>query len=93
MSYELRFTERALSQLEALDRALRVLVLRHGVDLAINPTALSRKSVPPAELPGYQVYEFLEDVDGTTHRFVLLFRYGADEQTLFVHAVGHVEYG
>ena len=34
-------------------------------------------------------YEFARDAEGEWHHFVVFFRYGQDEQTIVVTAIGH----
>ena len=55
------------------------------------PTTLSRRSVTPPYPPGYQLFTFDAVVAGEIHYFSVLFKYGQDEQTIFVHGIGHMK--
>lgn len=59
--------------------------------LSENPATLSRPSVMPFPA-GYQMYQFRVEYDGDIHFFTVLFRYGDDEETLIIPAIGHVRY-
>lgn len=93
MPFEIRVLPSAGAEILALDRSLHLVIERHLRALADAPNKLTRPSAPPAELPGRQVYGFTFVLKGRLHRITLYVSYGADEQSLYIDAVGHVEYG
>jgi hypothetical protein len=91
MSYRLVYAPAAERDLERVPPALLDLVEHHMLRLATNPAALSRPSAFPYP-PDCQLYQFDHDYgDGRRHVFAVLFRYGADEQSLRVLGIGHGE--
>jgi hypothetical protein len=61
--------------------------------LAENPVKFSRPSAPPAEIPGYQVYEFWLESDLTGRwRIAILFKYGQNERDLHIYVIGRAQY-
>jgi hypothetical protein len=92
MPFEVRLLEPAEAKLATLDWLLQREVLDHLDLLADSPTQLSGPSYFPWP-PEYQMYQFRVLHEGNTHRFVVLFRYGADEQTIYVYKLGHIDLG
>ena len=92
MSYQILLSPRAERQLKELVDPFRDVVATHLLRLSISPVKLSRPSLPPKEVPGYQAYPFHFIWEGVRHRFVILFKYTVDEKALWVYAIGHVEY-
>lgn len=70
--------------LDAADQGLR--------DLANDPHGC-RRSAPPAELPGYWVYEVSLILDGREHLLKWLFNFRDDGATLDVLRFGYIRYG
>ena len=56
-----------------------------------NPVTLSRPSFVPFEA-AFQIHSFDCEFDDGVHVFRVMFRYGADEMTLHIYAIGHVHY-
>lgn len=92
MSYRIILSPKAEDQLAALESPLQNAVEAQLRRLAENPTGLSRRSVTPPWPPDCQLYEFGHELDRRRHHFAVLFRYGVDEETLFVLGIGHVRY-
>lgn len=86
MPYEPELSSRASAKLASLEERLRGPVVEGLYRLAESPTLLSRRAPSPPYLPGFQMFEFEHE----GHRFTILFKYKADEQTLFIHGIGHV---
>jgi len=93
MAYEIELSPRAEQRLRDLYPLLRGVVLDHLYELAESPTRVSRPSAIPAEPPGYQAFDFDYILHNELHRFVILFKYAADERTLWVYAIGHINHG
>jgi hypothetical protein len=92
MSYELIFSDEAEEDLGRLAPHLLNVAEQHLDRLAEHPATLSRPSVSPPYPPGFQMYSFRhEEPDGSSHVFTILFRYGSDETTLQIAAIGHYE--
>lgn len=93
MRYELVYSEQAQADLKkSVPIGLLNAVEAQLLWLARHPATLSRPSALPYP-PGFQVYPFeLLDLDGRRHGYTVFFRYGADEQSLHVAMIGHIEY-
>jgi hypothetical protein len=91
MSYELVLSPKAEETLAGLEPPVAAAVESHLLRLAGSPTSMSRPAVLPYP-PGSQMSEFSMMHDGRLHRLTILFRYGSDEQTLHVIAIGHIRY-
>ncbi len=90
MPYEIELSPRAAERLDAIDPILRGVVVDHLYQLAESPTTLSRPSGHSrraARLPAYDFDFILHD---ELHRFVILFKYAADEATIWVYSIGYV---
>lgn len=92
MKYEIILAPRASSRIEQLPWLLQAAVFEHLDILAESPTAVSRPAVFPRP-PEYQEYTFRAVAEGVLHEFTVLFKYGADEQTLHVYALGRIDRG
>jgi hypothetical protein len=89
MEYRLILSARAVADLARVPPDLRDFVQRHLSLLGRYPTVLSRPSAPPYP-EGCQMDVFNARRDGVVIRtFVVLFRYGQDEETLWVLGIGH----
>jgi len=87
MSYTIRLTPVAQEDVRRLPPSAAVFLARQLELLAQNPTALSRPSRFPYP-PDAQLYEFHRDIDGGNREFFhVLFKYGADEETIFIIGV------
>lgn len=93
MRYDIELAPAAQNKLRSLPEALRGEVIVQLYRLAEAPAALSRPSITPPEPPGHQVFPFTVEHLGALHQFRVLFQYGADESTLWVYAIGHIEFG
>jgi mRNA-degrading endonuclease RelE of RelBE toxin-antitoxin system len=93
MSHQPLFSPAAEKDLARLPEAFQKHVLAEIERLAANPVLLSRPSVPPW-LPNRQMFRAdpLEVEDGR-HEFHVFFRYGQDEETIHVLAIGHYRLG
>jgi mRNA-degrading endonuclease RelE of RelBE toxin-antitoxin system len=98
MPYQLTFSPRAEQDLERLRGRYAegfpelLGVLEQGLAvLASNPVAVSRPAVFPY-LPNSQMYQIDHTIPGgSRHVFTVLFRYLADEETIFILDIGHYE--
>lgn len=91
--YEPKLVATAEEDLRKLPLSLRQEVYSHLARLAVAPTRLSRPSATPPHPPGFQVSEFLCEEAGEWRLLTIFFKYGADEQTLLIYFIGHVNYG
>ncbi len=93
MSYEVILLPRAEVDFANLETHLQAFVETRFSELGQSPTQLSRRAVSPPYPPGFQIYEFDFDVPGEDrHHFAVLFRYGQDEASLHVAAIGHTHF-
>jgi hypothetical protein len=83
MSYGVEFAAEAEADLAALPPVAASLLLDEIERLATDPVGLSRKSHFPF-LPGRQLFSTRCAAEGTTYVFTVLFRYGQDEQALYI---------
>ena len=83
MSYGVEFAAEAEADLAALPPIAASLLLDEVERLATDPVGLSRKSHFPY-LPGRQLFSTRCTAEGATYVFTVLFRYGQDEQTLYI---------
>lgn len=89
MKYRISLSPDAAATLTRLAADLRIIVEAHLDRLGESPTRYSRPSVF-AFPPGSQLSTFEhKDASGDLHCFNVQFRYGQDEQTLQVIAIGH----
>jgi hypothetical protein len=94
MSYRVALQPRAKESLRRCSRFLRLAVGDHLKSLAESPVSLSRSASFPHPADS-QTYEFdVEDPFGSGgwHHFAVFFRYGQDEQTISIIAIGHTEF-
>lgn len=89
MSYRAILTTAAAEDISRLPVALRNAVHAELLRLCESPATLSRRSVSPPYPPGYQLFQFDRVLADKVHYFSILFKYGQDEQTLFIHGLGH----
>lgn len=91
MPYQLFYSPEAQEDIEGLSLPLQNFIQVNLERLADNPIKLSRRSVFPFP-PNAQLFQFHHpDFDGRRHDFSVLFRFGQDEATLEIVAVGHQE--
>jgi hypothetical protein len=84
MSYAIKLEPEAQSALSQMPRPIAFFVAKQLELLAQHPTALSRPSHFPY-LPNRQIYSFDADFEpGKRHFFNVMFRYGADEQSIWI---------
>lgn len=85
MSYVVKLSDEAVEDLRKLPLELLEAVNKHFDLLERNPVGLSR----PSAIPYWpaQTFRFEAVLDGDRYFFDILFKYGADEQTLHVLAV------
>ncbi len=91
MSHRAILSTRAAQELANLPVQLRNTVHIELERLCEAPTTLSRRSVTPPYPPGYQLFTFDAVVAVEVHYFSILFKYGQDEKSLFVHGIGHMK--
>lgn len=87
MAYRIKLSPQAANDLSALDKELGRFVAEHLIELQESPVTLSRPSEPPVEPPGYQAYPFAVTTSEQVRRFVVLFRYAANEFHLLVYRI------
>lgn len=83
----------AASTIKKLPSALQDVVIEHLERLGSNPVELSRPAPTPPYVPGFQGYTFDALHEAIEYSFTVLFKYRADESTLWVYGVGMVRYG
>lgn len=88
MRYEIELAQRARERLDAQPWVLQQAILHHLELLAESPTKLSRPSAFPYD-PDFQMYSFRANNEGVIWQFTILFSYGADERTLYIHTIGY----
>jgi len=94
MQYEIKLTEEAETEFNALPLWLQGLVETHLALLALSPISQSRSVVSPPYPPGGMMSEFDSGpIDGTLHHVAVFFRFSVDETTLIVFAIGHIPFG
>jgi hypothetical protein len=88
VSYTLLYTPTAERDLEKVQAGLLDFVEQQLLRLAESPASVSVPSVLPFP-PNCQMFRFAHpDFEGSRWNFVVLFRYGADEQSLHILGVG-----
>lgn len=90
MSYILRLSALAQTQLAAQPAILQVFIRANLDALALNPSALTRRGQNPFSQG--QMAEFLFDHGGMTVWVTVQFLFGQDEESLHVERIG-VEFG
>ena len=88
MPYKVELSDQASKRFQGYSLVERRTVGAALDKLAESPT-VSRPSAPPAELPGYQIYEFWHN---SAVLFKIFFKYGSDEQTLHIYSFGRIKY-
>lgn len=91
MSYEIELAERAAAQLDRLDPMVRLIALDGLLALSADPVGVSQPAPSPPYLPGYQMFQYPPDWRERGHRFTYLFKYRANESTLWIYGIGHVQ--
>jgi hypothetical protein len=92
MAYEIRLTSEAQKVWDGLPPGLQHLVENHLLRLGDSPSSASRPAVSPPYPPSGMIYEFDSPVErGILHHFTVFFRYGQDEKSLSIYAIGHGE--
>ncbi len=88
MSYEIVLSPEAEADLAALSPLVQSALIEELERLGRSPVARSRPSFFPW-LPGYQLFDPRFACEGEVHYCVVLFKYAASEQALWVHAIAH----
>lgn len=88
MSYDLLFSPVAEEDLERMPQELRIQFAIRLDELAESPTRYSKPSLSPPYWPGHQMRQFSVELDDVLHHCVILFKYMADEQTLWIAGLG-----
>jgi hypothetical protein len=92
VNYRIDLSRAARETLLNLPDELRVRVGQKLLDLGVSPTTLGHPAKFPYP-PTCQIYEFDVDLGQETwDHFSIHFRYGGDEQSLIVLAIGRVNY-
>jgi hypothetical protein len=89
MPFGVVMSQTAKRELERLPPALQDHIVNAIEQLAANPMQLSRPSVFPWPATQQLFRPDPVDEEGIRHEFVILFRYGQDEQTICVNNIGH----
>lgn len=86
MSFRVFLYEEAAERLQSYTAEERQCVYENLDRLAEAPVKLSRRSAPPASLPGYQLFTFFCD----KVYYLVTFRYAdtIDEATLIIYGIG-----
>jgi hypothetical protein len=93
MDYSLNITDHARVQLRALPPEIAAIMPHHFQRLSASPVSLSIPGAPPASLPDRMIYPFPVNLpDGREFTVRIHFKYGQDEQTLFVVAVTAIQH-
>lgn len=92
MEYEICLTKKAEDQLLSLPVWLQGVLESRLEGLAKSPSAFARPVASPPYPPGGMIFEFDHGpIDGKTHHIAVFFRFGQDETTLHIEAIGHIE--
>lgn len=88
MSFRVFLYEEVVERIESYTAEERQCVYENLDRLAEAPVKLSRRSAPPASLPGYQLFTFFCD----KVYFQVTFKYAdtIDEATLIIYGIGRV---
>jgi len=89
MPYELELSPDAADFLRASDEPARAAIVDHLLRLAEAPVERSEPSYFPYP-PGFQMYRFKLVGDGPRRYYTVLFKYAADEETLWIVRIGVV---
>ena len=93
MKYFMRFIGRAPDDIQGLSPELLAHLWPNLDRLSEAPVSLSIPGAPPASLPNRQIFPFQINLpDGREFTMRVHFRYGQDEQTLFVLAVTAIQH-
>jgi hypothetical protein len=93
MPYELIFQPPALDRLLQLPPEVRPFLPGHFERLRQHPVTYSIPGAPPASLPDRQIYPFPVDLeDGRRFTVRIHFRYGQDEQHLYILNVTAIQH-
>jgi hypothetical protein len=93
VTYVLNFRDHAKAQFLAMSPGLRAAMRPHLGRLAATPVSLSMPGTPPASLPDRQIFAFPFESDGRKYTGRVHFRYGTDEQTLYIIAISAIDHG
>jgi hypothetical protein len=85
MPYRVVLPDDASALVDRLPQPVAAVVSRHLRQLSEHPVGLSKPAFAP--LSGGQKYEFEARFQDMDYYFTVVFRYGADEQTLHVIAL------
>jgi hypothetical protein len=83
MSYNVETMPQADEDLQKLPRPIRNIIRRRFLEFADNPSAGESRSAP-STYPAGQLFEFAFPMDDMSCTVGVVFKYGADEQTLIV---------
>jgi hypothetical protein len=93
MEYRIIVTPEGLAKMGRLPPEILALIPDHFARLAASPTSVSIPGAPPASLPDRMIYPFpVSFPDGRTFTVRVHFKYGTDEQTLWVSAVTAIQH-
>lgn len=88
MNYTVAFLPQGRAKILQLPAEIQALLPGHFDRLGASPTSVSIPGAPPASLPDRMIYPFPVTLpDGRRFIVRVHFRYGTDEQTLWVSAV------
>jgi len=93
MAFNIRIVEGAAEKIRSMPLRVQLEIPARLHQLAENPMN-SRRSRPPAEVPGYQISEFTVRDDDHEYRVKFYFRHAdtADENTIIIMRLGLVTY-
>jgi hypothetical protein len=88
MKYRIVLTPEGRARVRQLPPEIRQLLPDQFDRLATSPTTVSIPGAPPASLPNRMIFPFPVSLpDGRTYTVRVHFRYGTDEQSLWVLSV------
>lgn len=87
MSFDPIISPSAAEDLVALPIQVQNVVEQEINRLAADPVRLSRRAVSPP-YPAGQMYQFEHDFEDVRYLITVLFRYGQDERTVEIFAIG-----
>ena len=93
MRYDLRFEVRAQDNVRDLSAELLPYLWPQLERLRESPVTLSMPGAPPASLPNRQIFAFPVNMpDGREFTFRVHYRYGQDEQTLWILSITAIQH-
>lgn len=91
MPYDFFIDPQAAARVAQLPPYLQAALADHLHLLCESPVSLSRPAPSPPYRFGYQMYQFDFLRGDKLHYVTVLFKYMADEKTLWIGGVGHME--